>query len=125
MKYILGLLDKHRRISLFMAIIWTIIIFIGCSLPRRNLPSVHVFDQFDKVVHFSFFLLFFIFWYFSPTIFYKKSLIWILNAGITGYAIEFYQLNFVAGRSFDIWDGFADTIGALAGYFCIRFLYNK
>lgn len=125
MKYIFGLLDKHRKVSLFMAIIWTIIIFIGCSLPGRDLPSVDLFDQFDKVVHFTFFIIFFVFWYFSPTTFYKKSFIWILIAGLTGFAIEFYQLNFVAGRSFDIWDGIADTFGALAGYFCIHFIYNK
>lgn len=125
MKYIIGLLDKYRKLSLLFAIIWTIIIFIGCSLPGRDLPSVHLFDQFDKVVHFSFFLLFFIFWYFSPTIFFKNSLAWIMIAAIVGFGIEFYQIHFVAGRSFDVWDGVADTVGALAGFFLIHLTYRK
>ncbi len=125
MKYIIGLLDKYRKLSLLFAIIWTIIIFIGCSLPGRDLPSVHLFDQFDKVVHFSFFLLFFIFWYFSPTIFFKKSLAWIMITAIVGFGIEFYQIHFVVGRSFDVWDGVADTVGALAGFFLIHLTYRK
>lgn len=125
MKYIIGLLDKYRKLSLLFAIIWTILIFIGCSLPGRDLPSVHLFDQFDKVVHFSFFLLFFIFWYFSPTIFFKKSLAWIMIAAIVGFGIEFYQIHFVVGRSFDVWDGVADTVGALAGFFLIHLTYRK
>jgi len=46
----------------------------------------------------------------------------ILILAITyGFSLEFYQMYFVAGRSFDTWDGIADTIGAVSGLL----FYNK
>ncbi len=115
----------HKKLTLFAAFLWTIIIIIGCSIPGKDIPKIGLFEHFDKVVHFTFFAVFFILWY----IYYHTSkqivFILILISAIFGFLIEWYQLNFVAGRSFDVWDGVADTIGALIGALFIYFLNKK
>lgn len=110
----------HRRLSFFFAIIWTILILIGCSLPGKDLPAITLFDHFDKVVHFTFFCFFYFLWYAGTKPFENKSLILILISFALGFAIEFYQINFVVGRSFDVWDGVADTFGAWAASFIMK-----
>jgi VanZ family protein len=37
-----------------------------------------------------------------------------------GFGIECYQLVYVKGRSFDVYDGLADSIGAALGWLCIK-----
>jgi glycopeptide antibiotics resistance protein len=97
---IIKYLKNHQNVSILLALFWTIGIIIGCSLPGRDLPSISVFDHFD----------------------YKKSNIHIKLIAFSaffGFAIEFYQLTCVEGRSFDIWDGVADTIGGIIGWLLI------
>lgn len=118
-------LKKHHYFTLFLALFWTIGIFIGCSMPGKDLPSIPVFDHFDKVVHFTFFAVFYILWY---LFFYKLKYIAIILLFIVflyGFGIEFYQLNCIEGRSFDVWDGIADTVGGIIGYFIVSFLNQK
>ena len=118
-------LKKHPYITLFLALFWTIGIFIGCSMPGKDLPSISVFDHFDKVVHFTFFAVFYILWY---LFFYKIKYIAIILLFIVflyGFGIEFYQLNCIEGRSFDVWDGVADTVGGFIAYFIVSFLNQK
>lgn len=118
-------MSKNKGFSLILAIVWTLIIFVGCSTPGRDLPSVHLFDQFDKVVHFVFFFFFFILWKFNLLRYQAGSVIIIIFAIIYGFGLEWYQLNFVAGRSFDVWDGVADAVGGVAGFiFWIMFKKN-
>lgn len=101
-----------------VALLWTVIIFIGCSLPGKELPKVGLFNNFDKLIHFSFFFVFVWLWYKSSNASLQKLLIISI---IYGLALELYQLKFVSGRSFDIWDAVADTIGAIVA---ILFLYR-
>ena len=117
---ILSFFKRYFWLNLGLAISWTILIFIGCSLPGRDLPSISVFDHFDKVVHFTFLFVFFTLWYvfFSEVKFISFYL--ILLSFLYGFGLEFYQIYFVAGRSFDIWDGVADTLGGLCAYFVLR-----
>jgi VanZ family protein len=90
-------------------------------LPGKEIPKLGLFDQFDKVVHFSFFFLFFLFWYA-----WKPSYLgWILLAIVYGFAIEGYQRYCVSGRNFDVWDGVADTLGALAAAGLIFFFSKR
>jgi len=37
-----------------------------------------------------------------------------------GFGLEVYQKVFVPGRSFDVWDGVADSAGALLGAWFLR-----
>lgn len=105
-------LRQRRMLWLFLAVGWTILIFVGCSLPGKDLPKVDMFDHVDKVVHVVFFLVFG--WLWGKVT--RKHLLILLIAVLYGFGLEFYQRSFVAGRSFDVWDGLADSIGALVAY---------
>ena len=100
-----------------LAIVWAILIFIGCSLPGKALPPIAVFDHFDKVLHFIFFFVFAFLWVASIEAPLKIQHFYfiVLVSFAYGFAIEFYQINFVEGRSWDVWDGIADGIGGCTG----------
>ncbi len=110
---------QNKYFLLLSAILWTSIIFWGCSMPGKNLPSVHPFPHFDKIIHFTFFFVFYIRWYlFCPrTKFY--SMLLILLSVLYGFGIEYYQMYFVIGRSFDVWDGVFDTLGAVLAFLVV------
>jgi VanZ family protein len=103
-----------------LALIWTLIIFIGCSLPGKEIPKIGLFAHFDKLVHFVFFFMFFLLWKISRSSSSNSSIIILCLAIVYGFSLEFYQMYFVAGRSFDSWDGIADTIGAVSGFFVYK-----
>ncbi len=44
----------------------------------------------------------------------------LLLTTMFGFGIELYQLNCVEGRSFDYWDGIADTIGGIIGWLIVK-----
>jgi len=99
-----------------LAIAWTILIFIGCSLPGKDIPPISVFDHFDKVVHFTFLFVFALFWIIALGIAdIKGYLIIILICFAYGFFIEWYQINYVPGRAWDVWDGMADGVGGIFG----------
>ncbi len=89
-------------------------------MPGKSLPHVAVFTSFDKFVHFTFFAGFFVLWYLYFPQLKNKALYLIWLSAFYGYAIEFYQLYFANGRSFDIFDGVADTVGAVCAWLVIR-----
>jgi len=120
MKKIFSFFSQHSSSTLVLAVIWTILIFIGCTLPGKSLPSVNVFNHFDKVVHITFFYIFFILWNLPFASSTKKTFI-LMGVSVTyGFGIEFYQLFFVEGRSFDVWDGLADSTGAALGWLSVK-----
>jgi VanZ family protein len=95
-----------------LAILWTIIIIILCSLPGKDLPSVDILN-FDKVAHFGVMWLWAILWMWDKP---SHSLIFIaILGGVFGTAIEFYQERLPWERSFDWFDALADFIGACLG----------
>jgi VanZ family protein len=104
------------KFKLVYAIVWTLIIFIGCSLPGKDLPKLSLFQHTDKLVHFIFFAIFTYLWIWVKP--YKKPII-LAFAIAYGILLECYQLLFVKGRSFDFWDIVADSIGAIIVYLCI------
>jgi len=116
MKRFFTFLSQRPSWTFFLALTWTIIIFIGCSLPGKEIPKLGLFAHFDKVVHFSFFMVFFILWSIRFKGNFRTNLIILFIAIAYGFLLEFYQLYFVAGRSFDVWDGVADSAGALVGW---------
>jgi len=120
MKTLFSLVSKHPRSTMIVAISWTILIFIGCSMPGSLLPPVQLFTHFDKVVHLAFFFIFYLLWNlsFSPST--KMTLVLMVISVTYGFGIECYQLVYVKGRSFDVYDGLADSIGALLGWLCIK-----
>lgn len=85
-------------------------------MPGRELPKIGLFENVDKVIHFLFFAVFFGIWYLIPSKSPKHAFLIIAISILYGFGLEYYQLYCVAGRSFDVWDGIADTAGALAGF---------
>jgi VanZ family protein len=112
---------SNRSLNICFALFWTIGIFIGCSLPGKHLPSLTLFDNFDKLVHFFFFFFFVFFWQKCFLTNSNNLFKIILIAILYGWFIEIYQKYCVLGRNFDLWDIVADAIGACS----ILFIKNK
>ncbi len=108
---------------------WLLIIMILTCLPGSDLPKVGWLDKihFDKLIHIGMFgilVFLFSFPYFKSHLHSAKKIyyfLWIaIVASLWGLAIEFIQKYFVVGRSFELLDWAADSLGAL-----ISFLYCR
>jgi VanZ family protein len=97
-----------RSIPFWLALGWTIAIFIACSWPGDGMPNM---ANTDKWSHTGVFFVFGILWIWTGR---KPS--WVIAAGIAyGMLIEVWQGVMPIGRSFDWYDGLADGIGVIAG----------
>ena len=99
-----------------MAMLWTLLIFIGCFTPAKELPKVDV-PLIDKWVHFVLFGGFSFLWLCAFPARTLSRYLTILLCGIAlGALIEVLQGVFVSlGRSCELMDAVADSIGALLG----------
>lgn len=114
--------SPYKRQAKIAAIVWTIIIFIGCFMPGKDLPKVDV-PLIDKKVHLVFFCVFAILWLCAYPTRKIGGLIRIMATVILlGAFIEVMQgiLTFL-GRSMEFMDAVADTIGGFVGIgiFCL------
>ncbi|MGO4289416.1 VanZ family protein [Chitinophaga sp. RAB17] len=109
------------------AIIWIILILVVCTLPGNDIPSNSFLDKihFDKFVHFGLFGGIVLFLslgiykqkkYISP----RTLVLLVIVAAGYGLAIEFIQKYWAIGRSFDMYDVVADTLGAIAGVWVFK-----
>ncbi|NLR61518.1 VanZ family protein [Chitinophaga polysaccharea] len=109
------------------ATVWIILILIVCTLPGNDIPTNSFFEKvhFDKIVHFGLFggVVLFL----SLGIYQQKRYIspatlimLVIIAAAYGLAIEFIQKYWAIGRSFDIYDVVADTLGAIAGIWVFK-----
>ncbi len=117
------------------ATIWIIIILVLCTLPGKDIPTSSFLEQihFDKFVHFSLFggIVFFL----ALAVYWQRKkvssgllLLFVFISASYGLAIEFVQKYYAEGRSFDLYDALADTIGAIAGVWVFKIvihLYEK
>jgi VanZ family protein len=105
----------------YIAILWTIIIFVLCSFPSESLPKNN-----DKVSHFIAFAGFSFFWFFHS----KKPLLIMIIAALYGIGVEFWQAILPESfhRAFDWYDALADAVGGIIGYgifLTYKKLYSK
>ena len=113
----------HKNIYLSAALIWTCSILFLCLASFSNLPDVGVKNA-DKYVHFIFHFVFVNLWflYFNSKN-YKISpkLILFLFSGsfLLGILIELAQQVFTTSRKGDVFDIFANTVGAFSGLILI------
>jgi len=98
-----------------------------CLAPGKDLPQFPLLDQIhvDKLVHFSMFGGFTLFWAlgFSDsgvTRMFPYLLFFTLLAISLGIAVEFMQKYWIPGRDFEIGDMVADSIGALTAALLFR-----
>ncbi len=104
------------------AIVWTITIVYFSLINSNNIPDVKIFSW-DKIVHAAvYFILVVLFIFgFKPK---ANNLIFVLIACILlGVLLEFLQGFMKEGRSADIADAIANSVGVFAGYYvCIKVL---
>lgn len=129
--------EKKAGIQKFIpAIIWFFILLILLMLPGKNLPETNEWLNkifFDKWIHAGLFgmlaLLFIAPVMSAPQTFHSTwaiTLIIVIAISLWGLTTEFLQHAFVSGRSFDIYDWMADTVGALlAVWVSKQYFLNK
>lgn len=110
-----------------------VVLFLTC-LPGKDIPQINWLENinFDKVVHIGVFgLLTVLFcWPFYNSSFNKTERLQYfikiaIATSIWGLTIEFIQKYFIPGRSYDLLDWAADSIGALIAYwFCRKRFIN-
>ncbi|PQJ11668.1 hypothetical protein CJD36_007690 [Flavipsychrobacter stenotrophus] len=108
--------SSYKRQARFIAILWTLLILLGCFMPSRSVPKVDV-PLIDKWVHFAFFGGFSFFWLCTNPSVKTARLVTISIIAIAfGSLIEILQGAFPSlGRASEFMDAVADSIGALIG----------
>ncbi|MBX2904584.1 MAG: VanZ family protein [Taibaiella sp.] len=116
MKGIFSTESPFKKYARFMAVLWTLFIFVGCLYPSRELPKVDV-PFFDKWTHFVLFGVFTFLWLWSGVVSgAAKYVVLITVAILLGVTIEGLQAVLVSlGRSAELMDAVADAVGALLG----------
>lgn len=101
-----------KRLAYFIpAMAWAGLIFFLSS--RHSLPSLYPFEGFDKIVHASFYgVLAGLLLFGARGPWGRRAFAWAAVASAYGVTDELHQ-SFVAGRSCDVFDWLADTVGAL------------
>lgn len=114
----------------FPAILWAVLIFVGSAIPSRYFPTLKIF-HYDKLIHVVLFLVLGIFVYRALssirqnyTFNWGQAFFSIAVVMLYGVLDEMHQ-GFVPGRSVDVWDATADTIGGLLGMIIVYFLSSK
>jgi len=117
-------------------ILWFILLLFLICLPKQEMPEIKPVWWFsvirlDKIVHAAMFGMLnylFIFPIFKSEMVESTKVnyfIWIsLAASIWGLLTEFIQL-LVPGRSFELWDWFADSIGVLIALVYVYWKFNQ
>lgn len=119
-------LFNHKKIAVTIACLCTAIIFVACLLPASNVPRVRI-PYMDKLVHAIAFAGFAGAWLFTFTTIKKSTYITIgIITAIIGTIIEFLQISPITyGRSFELADIIADTIGGIIGISVFAYFYHK
>ena len=126
-------ITKHlsERNFLLLAIIWTVLITVASLVSSSAIPKVNLLWN-DKIVHFLFYFFFVVFWSFAlhKNFYLKKySFIIVVFAIVYGIIIEILQELLTTTREPDLYDVFANALGAIIGYFgfyCVKYkFFNK
>jgi VanZ family protein len=114
--------SPYKKQARFIAIIWTLLIFIGCFTPGKDLPHVDI-PLIDKWTHFVLFGGFTFFWLCAnPKRTARNLFNMFLIAMALGIFIEIMQGILTSlGRSMEFLDGLADAVGGALGIgvFCL------
>jgi VanZ family protein len=111
-------------------IAWFIVIYILVTLPGKDIPKSSFLDEisFDKLVHmglFSVLTVLFCWPFYKTDITVEKKIKYFITVALLasawGYTTELIQKFWVSiGRTYDLFDWAADSLGALAGYIFSR-----
>jgi VanZ family protein len=120
--------SPYKRQARFLAMLWTLLIFVGCFTPGKDLPKVDV-PLIDKWVHLVMFGGFTFLWLCARPVLTVRWLITLFLIAVSlGAFIELMQglLTFL-GRSMEFRDAVADSIGGILGIglFCLLAFWVK
>ena len=120
--------SPYKKQARFLAMLWTLLILIGCFTPGKEIPKVDV-PFIDKWVHLILFGVFTFLWLCARPIINTRSLIALFLISVAfGSLIEIMQgvLSFL-GRSMEFMDAVADSVGGLLGIalFCLSVYITK
>lgn len=128
---------SHSTISfkkLLPGIAWFFVVSILVFLPGNDMPKVRWLNipHFDKIVHAGLFggmvFLFCLPFFKSDLSLKKKRNYFMLIAFLAivyGIVVEFIQKYYIPGRSFDLLDWMADSIGVVIAFFVATYWSNK
>lgn len=119
----------NHKTYFVIAILWTCFVttLSLITISSENGKSI-VFDFNDKYVHFAFYLVFVIvwFWFLIKTKFAKNAKnIALISAILYGIIMEICQGVFTTTRTPDVYDVVANTLGALTGITIINQVYKN
>ena len=109
-----------KKLSLFAAVSWTLIVFSLCLVKSSEIPVVNIVNL-DKLVHAFFHFVFVILWFtwfsyqYKQVAYYKLVAIVFILSVFYGVAIEVAQLVFTETRFADVFDVLANLTGAVLG----------
>ncbi|MEZ4902364.1 MAG: VanZ family protein [Spirosomataceae bacterium] len=100
-----------------LTLAWSLIMLGLCSIPGKNVPNL----GWDKLYHFGAFGIFGALWYWVKL----KPFLVILGGTTFGFFIEIWQHILPIGRTFDLYDGLADTIGLIVAVPIAHWVWKK
>lgn len=107
--------SPYKKRARYLAIGWTLLIFVLCCLPGDELPDLDI-PFVDKWTHVILFAGFSFFWLCAvPGRFPGYWFIMLLLSVFTGWLVEYIQGHYIPGRYEDRMDTLADAIGGLVG----------
>lgn len=123
----------HKRLSGIAAVAWTLVITVLCLISSNAFSDIATFKipHKDKYVHFFFYFVFTLLWYFfikdRMAVSRKKVRVIIFIIAFSyGIVIEILQKFIAHNRSADVMDVLANTLGsAMAVLFVWLFERNK
>ena len=109
----------------YLAMLWTLLIFILCFLPRRDIPEIKI-PLIDKWAHMVLFGVFTYLWHCTiPAKSINYKIILLLITLFTGWLVEYIQGHYVEGRTQDNMDTLSDIIGGAIGIALYSIAYYK
>lgn len=116
---------RLEQLNLWAIILWVAGILYACFTPNEQMPQMHFFAGFDKLMHFSFYavLIFLLLAYRLQ----RKGAAWIAALQIVlvaalGVVVEHVQRASGGGRSYSLEDMLANGLGLLFGVLCFVLL---
>lgn len=120
---------KKTNKYLALALFWTAVITIACLVSVSDVPNVDLgVENADKLVHFTFYAVFAILWFFYLKLYvtnHTKLYLFVFIFSVSfGIMIEICQSIFTETRQADVIDAVANTLGAFFGLLLVK-LYNN
>lgn len=129
MKQLFYFFTANKNRAIIFTTLWTLLILVACIIPGREVPDVHL-PFVDKWVHFLLFGGFSFLWLCTRVrpVWFTGILVF-LAAVLLGYLVELIQgSGITSGRSYDVYDIYADAVGGLLGvllFFLLRKILRK